>query len=177
VRSHCLDQAAIRCGLRFALDYLVTEKLFSFAEIAASRTEFSREVLGFVADVRRIFTKPELTGYLKMLERNRIEQTTEEFFEAVEFTDVCILETAQQKRFATVQVTLLACVFRSNAATDSGGSRPPDSGEASHPLGGCAAGSFPQGKDVSQRQKRRDRSSGRSWVLTRLVACFIHNVG
>ena len=47
-------------GIVSALDYLIGEKLMTYAEIAATRSEFARELPRFVAEVRGIFSKEEI---------------------------------------------------------------------------------------------------------------------
>jgi hypothetical protein len=44
-----------RHGVEAAFDYLVGEKLMTYAETAVSREEFARELPRFVAEVRAIF--------------------------------------------------------------------------------------------------------------------------
>ncbi len=42
-------------GVVKALDYLIGEKLMTFAEAAATRPEFARELPQFLGEIRRIF--------------------------------------------------------------------------------------------------------------------------
>ena len=58
-------------GLKSAFDYLVGEKLMTFAEAATTRTEFARELPRFVAEVRRIFSAAEIRDHLARIERER----------------------------------------------------------------------------------------------------------
>lgn len=58
-----------RHGLVSALDYLVGEKLMTFAETASTRSEFARELPSFVAEIRRMFDADEIRLYLEHLER------------------------------------------------------------------------------------------------------------
>jgi hypothetical protein len=45
----------VRHGILSALDYLIGEKLLTYAEMAVTRPEFARELPRFVAEVRDIF--------------------------------------------------------------------------------------------------------------------------
>ena len=59
-----------RYGLAAAFDYLVGEKLLSFAE-AASHRAFAQELPRFVSEVRRMFTPQEIAAQLMRIERAR----------------------------------------------------------------------------------------------------------
>jgi hypothetical protein len=60
--EQCEACATIRArfGLKSAFDYLVLEKLTTFAEAAAQHPAFARELPAFVAGVRRLFAPGEL---------------------------------------------------------------------------------------------------------------------
>ena len=62
-QSQCGVVPSIRekYGLQAALDYLVSEKLLTFAEAATSHPDFAQELPVFVAEIRRLFT-PERSG-------------------------------------------------------------------------------------------------------------------
>ncbi len=49
-----------RFGLTAAFDYLVGEKLMSFASAASRHPDFARELPRFVSEVRRMFTPDEI---------------------------------------------------------------------------------------------------------------------
>ena len=68
-RSQCGVVPSIRekYGLQAALDYLVSEKLLSFAEAAASHPDFAHELPVFVAEIRRLFTPAEIKEHLAIL--------------------------------------------------------------------------------------------------------------
>ena len=53
-----------------ALDYLIGEKLDSYAETAATRPEFARELPQFVAEVRRIFSTDDIAAYFEAIEED-----------------------------------------------------------------------------------------------------------
>ena len=58
-----------RHGVESALDYLIGEKLMTYAETATTRPEFARELPRFVAEIRSIFNTQEIRLYLEHLER------------------------------------------------------------------------------------------------------------
>lgn len=58
-----------RHGVVSALEYLIGEKLMTFAEIAASRPEFARELPQFVAEIRRMFAAEEIKLYVDHIDR------------------------------------------------------------------------------------------------------------
>ena len=65
-------------GLQAALDYLVSEKLFTFAEAATSHPDFAHELPLFVAQIRRLFTPEEIKEHLATLVP-RVEAGDDEF--------------------------------------------------------------------------------------------------
>jgi hypothetical protein len=56
-------------GVISALEYLIGEKLMTYAETAVGRPEFARELPRFVAEIRSIFSAEEIRLYLQHLER------------------------------------------------------------------------------------------------------------
>lgn len=56
-------------GTKNALDYLIGEKLFSFAEAAEKDVDFAQELPAFVAAIQRLFSAEEIRAYLDHLER------------------------------------------------------------------------------------------------------------
>jgi hypothetical protein len=70
-KEQCVAARSIRAqhGILSALDYLIGEKLPTYAEAAATRPEFARELSRFVAEVRNIFNGEEIRHYLDHLER------------------------------------------------------------------------------------------------------------
>ena len=56
-------------GLKSAFDYLVGEKLMTYAQTAVTRPEFARELPRFVAEVRRLFSDEEIRDQLARIER------------------------------------------------------------------------------------------------------------
>lgn len=60
-------------GLAAAFDYLVGEKLMSFASAASRHPDFARELPRFVSEVRRMFTPDEIGAQLAQIERSQDE--------------------------------------------------------------------------------------------------------
>jgi hypothetical protein len=67
----------LRYGVKAAFDYLVAEKLLNFADAAANRPEFAKELPRFVACVRGLFTPQEMRTHLARIERQQIENAAE----------------------------------------------------------------------------------------------------
>jgi hypothetical protein len=70
-KEQCVAARSIRVqhGVLSALDYLIGEKLLTYADTAVTRPEFARELPRFVAQVRDIFSDGEIRPYLDHLER------------------------------------------------------------------------------------------------------------
>src|SRR6476620_11465807 len=64
-------------GLTAAFDYLVGEKLMSFANAASRHPDFARELPRFVSEVRRMFTPDEIGAHLEQIERAQNEQNVD----------------------------------------------------------------------------------------------------
>ena len=63
----------VRHGTLSALEYLIGEKLQTHAEAALTRPDFARELPRFVAEVRNIFSREEISHYRGDLERMTAE--------------------------------------------------------------------------------------------------------
>lgn len=66
-----------RFGAKSALDYLIGEKLISFAEAARDHPAFARELPKFLAAIWHTFNEYEIAGYVatqKPAFRNRLRQ-------------------------------------------------------------------------------------------------------
>jgi hypothetical protein len=63
-----------RFGLMAAFDYLVGEKLMSFASAASRHPDFARELPRFTSEVRRMFTPDEIGAQLAQIERSQNER-------------------------------------------------------------------------------------------------------
>jgi hypothetical protein len=66
-----------RFGLTAAFDYLVGEKLMSFANAASRHPDFARELPRFVSTVRRMFTPDEIDAQLAQIERSQNERNVD----------------------------------------------------------------------------------------------------
>ena len=66
-----------RFGLTAAFDYLVGEKLMSFARAASRHPDFARELPRFVSEVRRMFTPDEISAQLAQIERSQNERNVD----------------------------------------------------------------------------------------------------
>jgi hypothetical protein len=64
-------------GLTAAFDYLVGEKLMSFASAASRHPDFARELPRFVSEVRRMFTPDEIGAQLAQIERSQDERNVD----------------------------------------------------------------------------------------------------
>ncbi len=62
----------LRYGAKAAFDYIVAEKLLMFADAAAGRPEFARELPRFVACVRDLFSPEELGTGIARIEQERM---------------------------------------------------------------------------------------------------------
>ena len=95
------EQCEAACGVReqhgvvSALDYLIGEKLMTYAETAVRRPEFARELPRFVAEIRSIFSVEEIRLYLEHLER--MDAQEEEAFSAEGADDDVTIETPAQR--------------------------------------------------------------------------------
>jgi hypothetical protein len=63
-----------RFGFTAAFDYLVGEKLMSFASAASRHPDFARELPRFVSEVRRMLTPAEIGAQLAQIERSQNER-------------------------------------------------------------------------------------------------------
>jgi hypothetical protein len=82
-RQICIEQCEAaqtikaRFGLTAAFDYLVSEKLMSFASAAFRHPDFARKLPQFVSEVRRIFTPDEIGAQLAQIERSQNERNVD----------------------------------------------------------------------------------------------------
>jgi hypothetical protein len=56
-------------GLKSAFDYIVGEKLMTYAQTAVARPEFARDLPKFVAEIRQLFSVEEIREHLARIER------------------------------------------------------------------------------------------------------------
>ena len=100
-------------GVKNAFDYVVGEKLMTFAEAAATRPEFARELPRFVAEVRRLFSAEEITQHLTRIERVDAEATEAASGEEIDDMEIETFErpevmAARRERFAALKELLTA---------------------------------------------------------------------
>jgi hypothetical protein len=85
-------------GVVSALDYLIGEKLMTYAETAVTRPEFARELPRFVGEIRSIFGAEEIRVYLEHLER--MHALEDEELSAEPADDDVTIETPEQRAAA-----------------------------------------------------------------------------
>lgn len=74
----------LRHGTESTFDYVVGEKLFSYAEAALTRPEFARELPTFVSEIRRMFPREEIERLWPRIERQIAEQMESDLFQMEE---------------------------------------------------------------------------------------------
>jgi hypothetical protein len=101
----------LRYGPQAAFDYVVAEKLLNFAEAAAHRPEFARELPRFVARVRELFTPEELETHIARIEHERMVQealSPEIEEEDSPFRESLEAATERGRQFSTIKELLTA---------------------------------------------------------------------
>ena len=83
-------------GLVPAVDYLVGEKLDQFAQTAASRPEFARELPSFVSEIRRVFSRQDIADYFASLEDDARRSNIGPI--AADLEEAGLVMTPQEKR-------------------------------------------------------------------------------
>jgi hypothetical protein len=71
VQCEAARQVKKRFGLANALDYLIGEKLLTFARAAERYAEFSQELPDFLQEIRAVFSIEETSEYAEQLEHTR----------------------------------------------------------------------------------------------------------
>jgi hypothetical protein len=97
-----------RYGVAAAFDYLVGEKLMTFAAAAADHPEFARELPRFVSEVRRMFTADEIGVHLAQIERAQNETDGDVVAEEDVFPESPAAAAARVRRFMLVKELLTA---------------------------------------------------------------------
>jgi hypothetical protein len=98
-------------GLKSAFDYIVGEKLMTYAQTAVARPEFARDLPKFVAEIRQLFSVEEIREHLARIEREDREAAEAASGEEIDdFDDVARPEdvAAQSERFAMMKELLTA---------------------------------------------------------------------
>jgi hypothetical protein len=103
----------VQHGILSALDYLIGEKLMTYADTAVTRPEFARELPRFVAEVRNIFSGEEIRHYLDHLERMAAieEQAANENHDDDFLEDSAEQRAANRARFAQLRELLTSSVL------------------------------------------------------------------
>ena len=74
VRCEAAESIRQQCGIAPASDYVVGEKLLTFAEPAEEHPEFARALPQFVSELRRLFTADEIEEHLARAESARLRR-------------------------------------------------------------------------------------------------------
>jgi hypothetical protein len=107
--EQCAAAAGIRerHGIEAAADYLIGEKLPMFAEAAATRPTFARELPAFVGEARRLFSRAEIAAGLARLE------AAVAHFEHHDDADQDIFDTPEQRAAQRERIELLRTLLLS----------------------------------------------------------------
>ena len=97
-----------RYGSKAAFDYIVAEKLMGFAEAAYGSSDFAREMPSFVAAVRNLFQKDEMSTHLARIEQELVEEHTTPVDEGDVLADDHKTAVERMRRFVTVKELLEA---------------------------------------------------------------------
>ena len=97
-----------RYGVAAAFDYLVGEKLMTFAAAASDHPEFARELPRFVSEVRRIFMADEIGVHLAQIERTQNLTDGDVVAEDDVFPESPAAAAARVRRFMLVKELLTA---------------------------------------------------------------------
>ena len=75
-KEQCEAAESIRLqyGIGSAFDYVVGEKLLTFAQAAEEHPEFARALPQFVSELRRMFTPEEIEEHLARIENERLQR-------------------------------------------------------------------------------------------------------
>jgi hypothetical protein len=96
-------------GVKDAFNYIVGEKLMTYAQTAVTRPEFARDLPRFVAEIRRLFSAEEIREHLASIEREDREAAEAASGEEIDdFDDIARPEdiAAQIERFAAMKELL-----------------------------------------------------------------------
>ena len=109
-REQCETAESIRhqYGIVSAFDYVVGEKLLTFAQAAEENLEFARALPQFVSELRRMFTPGEIDEHLARIESARLERTMDAMDVYDPELDDLAVSDAEARRFAFVKELLTA---------------------------------------------------------------------
>ncbi|MDE2791883.1 MAG: hypothetical protein OXI81_15870 [Paracoccaceae bacterium] len=109
-KEQCAAAESIRLqyGVGSAFDYVVGEKLLTFANAAEEHPEFARELPQFVSELRRMFTPEEIEEHLARIERERLQRAMDAMDVYDPELDDLDASTAEARRFEFVKEMLAA---------------------------------------------------------------------
>ena len=109
-REQCEAAGSIRLqyGVASAFDYVVGEKLLTFAEAAEEHPEFSQALPQFVSELRRMFTSEEIKEHLARIESVRLQRAMDAMDVYDPALDDLAASDAEAQRFALVKELLTA---------------------------------------------------------------------
>ena len=109
-REQCEAAESIRhqYGVGSAFDYVVGEKLLTFAEAAEEHPEFARALPQFVSELRRMFTAEEIDEHLARVGNERLQRAMDAMDVYDPELDDLAVSDAEARRFAFVRELLTA---------------------------------------------------------------------
>ncbi len=109
-REQCEAAGSIRLqyGIGSAFDYVVGEKLLTFAEAAEEHPEFARALPQFVSEIRRMFTAEEIEEHLARVENERLQRAMDAMDVYDPELDDLAASADEARRFAFVKELLTA---------------------------------------------------------------------
>ena len=109
-REQCEAAESIRLqyGVGSSFDYVVGEKLLTFAAAAEDRPEFARALPQFVSELRRMFTPEEIEEHLARVENERLQRDMDAMDVYDPELDDLSASAAEARRFELVKELLTA---------------------------------------------------------------------
>jgi len=109
-REQCEVAETIRhqYGIGSAFDYVVGEKLLTFAAAAEGHSGFARALPRFVSELRRIFTPAEIEEHLARIESARLQRDMDAMDVYDPELDDLAASEAEARRFEFVKELLTA---------------------------------------------------------------------
>ena len=109
-KEQCEAAVSIRLqyGIVSAFNYVVGEKLLTFAEAAEEHPEFARALSQFVSKLRRMFTPEEIEEHLARIERERLRRAMDAMDVYDPETDDLAASEAEARRFEFLKELLSA---------------------------------------------------------------------
>ena len=109
-REQCEAAGSIRLqyGIASAFDYVVGEKLLSFAAAAEEHPAFARALPQFVSELRGMFTPEEIEEHLARMESARLQQAMDAMDVYDPKLDDLAASDAEARRFKFVKELLTA---------------------------------------------------------------------